>query len=66
MSIEEPREPADIDGEPEGVDFSEPAKEAAPAPRPVKAFTWFIIGLVGASIVLLVMAMVNNVTHFFG
>jgi len=57
---------SEVDGEPEGVDFSEPAKEAAPAPTPVKAFTWFIIGLVGAGIVLLVVAMVNNVAGFFG
>lgn len=54
------------DEEPVGVDFDEPAKEMRPPPAPVKTFTWFIIGLLGAGVVLLVVAMVNNVLHFFG
>jgi len=46
--------------------FSEPTKDPRPAPAPVKSFTWFVLGLVAAGIVLLVIGMGSNIWHFFG
>ena len=50
-----------------GVEHGFPeAERPLEAPAPIKSFTWFVAGLVGAGIVLLVVAMVSNVLHLFG
>jgi len=53
---EEPRDPG----------FDEPTRNPRPAPTPVKSFSWFIIGLIGAAVVLLLIGMAGNVVGFFG